>query len=271
MTEYSAVNNSLRFIGTATVLLRYGALTILTDPNFLHAGDHAHIGYGLTAKRLTDPACELAELPLLDFVLLSHYHGDHFDQVVERELDKRTPILTTPHAAKKLQRHGFSQARGLRRWEGVSVEKEGTSVTIRAMPATHGPGPVGLVLPPVMGSLLDFRANGERLRLYISGDTLIHEDLREIPRRFPEIDLALLHLGGTRVLGIMVTMDGKQGVRALKIIAPRVAIPIHFDDYDRFKSPLSDFERAVAAAGLASRVTYVARGETMALRGVSSP
>ena len=33
----------------------------------------------------------------------------------------------------------------------------------------------------------------KRLRMYISGDTLIHERLREIPRRFPDIDLALLH------------------------------------------------------------------------------
>jgi hypothetical protein len=36
---------SVQFIGTATVLLRYGGLTILTDPNFLHKGDHVHLGY----------------------------------------------------------------------------------------------------------------------------------------------------------------------------------------------------------------------------------
>lgn len=33
---------SLFFVGTATVLLRLGPFTVLTDPNFLHAGDHAH-------------------------------------------------------------------------------------------------------------------------------------------------------------------------------------------------------------------------------------
>ena len=31
-------------------------------------------------------------------------------------------------------------------------------------------------------------------RLYISGDTLIHDNLKEIPRRYPAIDLALIHL-----------------------------------------------------------------------------
>jgi hypothetical protein len=35
------------FIGTATTLLRLGPFTLLTDPNFLHRGQHAKLGYGL--------------------------------------------------------------------------------------------------------------------------------------------------------------------------------------------------------------------------------
>ena len=132
------------------------------------------------------------------------------------------------------------------------------------MPGTHGPGPLGAVLPPVMGSMLEFRsARGEtRLRMYISGDTLIHERLREIPRRFPEVDLALLHLGGTRVLGIMVTMDAEQGVEAMRIIDPRTVIPIHYNDYEAFTSPLEDFKWAVSEAGLEDRVHYLSHGDT---------
>ena len=68
--------------------------------------------------------------------------------------------------------------------------------------------------------MLEFQSSPDKLlfRIYISGDTLIIDDLREIPQRYPDIDLGLLHLGGTRVLGIMVTMDGKQGVDALQIV-----------------------------------------------------
>lgn len=132
------------------------------------------------------------------------------------------------------------------------------------MPGRHGPGLLNFALPPVMGSVLDFAVPSGRqaLRLYISGDTLLYDDLREIPRRYPDIDLALLHLGGTRILGIMLTMDAKQGVEALRLIRPKTAIPIHYNDYTVFKSPLSDFQRAVAEAGLAERVVYLNHGET---------
>jgi L-ascorbate metabolism protein UlaG (beta-lactamase superfamily) len=122
---------------------------------------------------------------------------------------------------------------------------------------------VDFALPPVMGSVLDFETEGRRLvRIYISGDTLVHDDLKEIPKRFPEIDLGLFHLGGTRIMGIMLTMDGEQGVEAIKIIQPEKAIPIHYNDYDVFKSPLEDFRRAAAEAGLTDKIIYLNHGET---------
>jgi L-ascorbate metabolism protein UlaG (beta-lactamase superfamily) len=104
-------------VGTATVILRYAGFTILTDPNFLHAGDHVHLGYGLSAKRLTNPAMEIEDLPYIYFCVLSHYHGDHFDQVVEERLQKDLPIITTPEAAEKITEKGFTAPA----FSGVSV------------------------------------------------------------------------------------------------------------------------------------------------------
>jgi len=255
---------SIFFIGTATILIRYAGFTILTDPNFLHRGDHVHLGYGLISRRQTDPAVEIEELPPLDFVLLSHMHGDHFDRVAERKLNRATPIVSTRHAVAYLKRKGFTATRALRTWETLPITKGEPRLRLTAMPGTHAPGPLAAALPPVMGSMLEFRTAEDetRLRLYISGDTLIHDRLREIPRHFPEIDLALLHLGGTKVLGILVTMDAGQGVEAIRILEPRTAIPIHYNDYTVFRSPLEDFERAVAEAGLEDVVHYLGHGDT---------
>jgi hypothetical protein len=132
------------------------------------------------------------------------------------------------------------------------------------MPGRHGPPVIAKALPEVMGSVLDFSAGKgkHRYRTYISGDILMYDDIQEIPRRYPDIDLALLHLDGTRIFGIVTeTTDGKDGVRMLQIIAPH-ARPIHYNNYDGFKSPLSDFEKEVQAAGLQGKVTYLKHGDT---------
>jgi hypothetical protein len=44
-------------------------------------------------------------------------------------------------------------------------------------------------------------------------------------------------------------------VEAVRIINPREAIPIHYNDYEVFKSPLEDFKRAIEEAGLGDRIT----------------
>ena len=255
--------DAVTFIGTATVLLRCAGFTILTDPNFLHQGDHAKLGYGLRSKRLTEPVMTIGELPPLDFVVLSHHHGDHFDEVAAAELDKQLPILTTPHAAGKLRRQGFTNPIALDTWEAQEVVRGDARVRVTAMPGKHAPQPLEALLPSVMGSILDFTTgNGRDLRVYITGDTLLHDGLEHIPTRFPDIDLGLLHLGGTRVFGILVTMDADQGVRALQLIKPKTAVPIHFGDYAIFKDPIENFRKAAAAASLTTDIHYLERGET---------
>ncbi|MDP9397961.1 MAG: MBL fold metallo-hydrolase, partial [Actinomycetota bacterium] len=91
--------------------------------------------------------------------------------------------------------------------------------------------------------------------------------LREIPRRHPDIDLGLLHLGGTKVLGATVTMDGRQGVDLLELVPVPHAVPIHYDDYPVFRSPLADFTREVERRRPPARISYVERGEELPLPG----
>lgn len=203
---------SIFFIGNATVLIRYGGLTVLTDPTFIHKHQEVSIGYGLSARRLTNPALEISELPPLDLIVLSHFHGDHFDQVAERELDKSLPIATTQEAAEELESRGFGNTHPLGTWSSLTLNKGDVSLRATAMPGRHGPPLSELVLPEVMGSLLEFQSpiGAVRFQMYITGDTLVIDELKEITRRYRDIDLALLHLGGTEVLGIMVTMDGNK-------------------------------------------------------------
>jgi L-ascorbate metabolism protein UlaG (beta-lactamase superfamily) len=129
------------FIGTATTLLRIGGFTLLTDPNFLHRGQRAYLGKGLWSRRRTDPALRIAQLPHLDAVVLSHLHGDHFDRVARRELDRELPIVTTPAAERKLRRWGFGAADGLPTWSSRELRRDGAP-DLDARQARPGrPGP----------------------------------------------------------------------------------------------------------------------------------
>lgn len=263
----------ITFVGNATTIIEHGPFRVLTDPNFLRRGQRAYLGWGLVSKRLTEPAMQPEELPALDAVVLSHLHGDHWDRVARRTLDHELRIVTTTHAARRLRSlHGFHHAVGLHTWQQETLRKSNDALTVTSMPGLHAPGPAKLLLPPVMGAMLEFGSTGgdvER-RLYISGDTLMFDGLREIPTRYSNIDIALLHLGGTTLPGgLLVTMDASQGADLVELVRPTNALPIHHSDYTLFRSPLADFRAEIERRGLGDVVRYLEPGQTTSVATAS--
>lgn len=258
---------TLEFVGTATTLLRLGPFTLLTDPNFLHRGQRAYLGKGLVSKRRTEPALQPARLPSLDGIVLSHLHGDHFDRIARHELDRALPVFTTPAASRRLRDWGFGEARPMEPWDTTTLEADGARLRITSVPGEHAPGFARALLPPVMGSVLELDGPGmQPLRIYISGDTLYRPWLRDVVDRCGPVDAAVAHLGGTRILGILVTMDAAQGADFVDLIEPGVTVPVHYDDYTVFRSPLADFEAEWQRRQLPGRLRTVARGESVDLR-----
>jgi L-ascorbate metabolism protein UlaG (beta-lactamase superfamily) len=262
---------TLTFGGNATMLLRIGPFTLLTDPNFLHRGQRAYLGYGLRAKRLTEPALQPTQLPALDGILLSHMHGDHWDRIATKSLPKATPVVTTPEAAKCLAARGFTSTADLHSWQTHEFTRGTTTLRITSVPGVHGPGPLARVLPQVMGSVVELIRGGVAgpdvaWRGYISGDTLYRPFLGEVLERTGPLDVLIPHLGGTRALGVTVTMDARQGADLVELLKPPVTVPVHYDDYDRFKSPLGDFLAEVGRRELPGELRTVHRGDTISLR-----
>jgi L-ascorbate metabolism protein UlaG (beta-lactamase superfamily) len=152
--------------------------------------------------------------------------------------------------------------------ETYEFTQQEETLTVESMPAIHARGLLGKLLPPVMGSMLVHRVGGQvRRSVYVSGDTLTGDHLDAISARHPDIDVAVVHLGGTRVLFSTVTMDATQGLDFLHRIRPELTVPVHYDDYRVFRSPLSDFLTAVDRDPAGWRVSAPARGDTIALDG----
>ncbi|KAI9034400.1 hypothetical protein DFJ74DRAFT_698375 [Hyaloraphidium curvatum] len=223
------------FVGTATVIVEWAGLRFMTDPNFLHKGEHVHLGPGIVSERLTDPAVNLEDVGPVDFVLLSHFHEDYFDKLVQEKLYRAVPILTTPQAAEELSKIGFLAAIAVETWQTALVTKGDAKLLISSMPAQHAPTGLGFALPDTMGSIVTFvwshEARGQAdldsmlaedvmrsavFRMLFSGDTLLVDQLREIPKRYPH----------------------------------RIDVAFHYNDYDVFKSSLDDFVAEAQREGL---------------------
>jgi L-ascorbate metabolism protein UlaG (beta-lactamase superfamily) len=62
-----------------------------------------------------------------------------------------------------------------------------------------------------------------------------------------------------------VTMDDGQGIDCLRRTQPRHVVPVHYDDYRVFRSPLADFVQRARREGLGDRVTPIERGQSVEL------
>lgn len=82
------------WLGQATVLLRVGGMTVLTDPVF---SNRIGVGLGLCTggpRRLVAPPLKIRELPKIDLLLISHAHFDHLDRPTLARLPKNVPVVT---------------------------------------------------------------------------------------------------------------------------------------------------------------------------------
>lgn len=60
-------------------------------------------------------------------------------------------------------------------------------------------------------------------------------------------------------------MDADQGADLVELVRPEVTVPIHYDQYSVFRSPLQDFVDLWRSRGLPGRLRTVSRGETVSL------
>ena len=86
--------------------------------------------------------------------------------------------------------------------------------------------------------------------MWISGDTVLYDAVREVPSRL-EVGTAVLHLGSVRfpVTGPPALHDDRAGSRrAVWLLRPHTAIPLHYEGWKHFTEGRAGIERAFAEA-----------------------
>jgi L-ascorbate metabolism protein UlaG (beta-lactamase superfamily) len=234
-------------IGGPTALIEVNGWRLLTDPTFDPPGRRYFFGWGTASRKLAGPAIAASDLPPIDAVLLSHdHHGDNLDPAGRTLLPSAGVVVTTASGARRLG----GDARGLRPWQTTRLDAPGRMpIEITATPCRHGPPHSQLIVGDVIGFALSWDGQ-EHGVLWISGDTVLYDGVREVADRL-HVDTALLHLGGVRfpVSGpVRYTMTARDAVELCRLVRPRTIIPIHYEGWKHFRQGRDAIEREFATA-----------------------
>lgn len=213
---------SAMWMGHSTYLLSIDGKHILTDPIWSQWCSPIP----LIGPRRKHPApIPLAQLPKIDYVLISHDHYDHLDRATVDRLAKQFPeiIWVVPTGVKKwFEKRKIKNVIELSWWETASLEG---LFRVTCVPAQHFSGRLTKDLNRTLwgGYVL------EHLHLpktvYFVGDTGYNRHhFKEIGAAFPNIDLSLIPIGSYSPRQFMAPVH----------IEPRDAVQIHLDVGSKF-------------------------------------
>ena len=254
----------LTYIGGPTVLIEIGPWRLLTDPTFDPPGKRYFFGWGTVSRKLAGPALPFDALEPIDAVLVSHdHHGDNLDPAGRALLPRMGRVITTESGARRLG----GGATGLAPWATTTLEAEGRPpLEITATPCRHGPPGSHPIVGDVIGFALRFAGEDHGV-LWISGDTVLYDGVREVAERL-DVETAVVHLGGVRfpVSGpLRYTMTAEDAVELCGLLDPATIVPIHYEGWKHFRQGRPDAERVFAASPVADRVRWLEAGTPTAI------
>jgi L-ascorbate metabolism protein UlaG (beta-lactamase superfamily) len=128
---------------------------------------------------------------------------------------------------------------------------------------------------------ITFVVQGDGRTVYFAGDTMFIPELRQLPEKFPTIDLALVPTNGLRIRPLFnkkIVMDADDAAALVAVLKPDLTIPHH---YAFTSGPLGDrlitkgdrdpqsFVRAVQRLSPESLVRVTIPGERVDLTAAS--
>ena len=254
----------LTHVGGPTLLLEVDGWRLLTDPTFDPAGGHYDFGWGTSSDKVTGPAMDVADLPPVDAVLLTHdHHGDNLD-TAGRQLRSSVPTVVTTVAGARRLAGTIADVRGVAAGDVTRLTApDKPDLEVTATPARHGPP----LSRPVAGQVVGFvvrRAGESQVLVWVTGDTVLYGGLREAAKQL-SVDVLVVHVGGVQfpITGpLRYTMTGKDAVELVDLVRPRVAVPVHYEGWAHFKDGRQGIDRALASSpdGTRSRVRQLALG-----------
>jgi L-ascorbate metabolism protein UlaG (beta-lactamase superfamily) len=202
----------LHFLGHSTLLIELEGVRILTDPVL-----RPIIGPLVRSG----PAPTPADYRDVDVVLISHLHLDHLDLASLRLLAGRQKAIVPRGSASIFARNRIADDLVE---VGPGDELTVGGVTIRATRALHsGFRPPTGPTAPALGFMLESAG----CRVYFAGDTDLFPEMADLDQP----DIGLIPVGGWGLTLGKGHLDPVRAAHALRLIRPRIAVPIHWGTF----------------------------------------
>jgi L-ascorbate metabolism protein UlaG (beta-lactamase superfamily) len=240
------------WIGHATVLLRVGQTTILTDPVM---SSRIGVGLGLITggpRRIVAPALAIRQLPPIDLILISHAHFDHLDRPTLQRLPRNVPVITSTRTRDLIADMGFTSVTELR-WGGQ--HRIGDAL-ITARQVRHWGA---RTFYDEFRGFNAYLIESAGRRVLYGGDTAYHEHFRDIGK----VDLAVLGISAyDPYLAAHATPE--QAWQMADHVRADFVLPMHHSTFRLSYEPMHEpLERILSAAGDAQqRIVIREIGET---------
>lgn len=174
-----------------------------------------------------------------DYILLTHAHGDHIGDAFKIADPESTLFICVSELARYIGSRGF-KAHAMHIGGAHDFPFGRVKLTI----AHHGSLTLdGQYGGPAAGIVLTV----DEKTIYHCGDTGLFLDMQLIGERDP-IDIMLVPIGDNFTMGI------PDAVKAVELVRPQLAIPMHYNTFPLIKADPEDFSRRCASLGFACRV-----------------
>lgn len=232
----------VHFINHATVLVKLGNVTIITDPVFSD-------GVGPLfpfVKRHRDPGLSLEKIEKVDVIVISHNHYDHLDlKSLEAIYERFSPKLIVPLGVKVyLPKQLQPFAHEMDWWQRLEYQ----GVEFHLVPAQHWSKRTPFDTNRSLWG--GYVMKHQNKHVFFAGDTGYGDHFKKIRQTFGPMDVSLLPIGAyePRWFMEMAHMNPQDALKAHMDLESKWSLGIHFGTFqladEGIEDPLRDLEKA---------------------------